>query len=154
MTKRRFDGWHRAGVALCKAPAPLGWLVALAMFAPGWASAQVLKSIAASADTGSEVVRLEFDQPLSALPSGFVIQTPPRVAVDLPGVSSGLDDGQVNLAVGKLRSATVAEGSGRTRVVLNLSAPSGYQIRQDGVAVLITLAPEQGVPVAKVTAPG
>jgi type IV pilus assembly protein PilQ len=153
MTQRRFEGWRRAGVAVCNPARPLGWLAALAMFVPGWASAQVLKSIAASADTGSEVVRLEFDQPLSALPSGFVIQTPPRVAVDLPGVSSGLDDGQVNLAVGKLRSATVAEGSGRTRVILNLSAPSGYQIRQDGVAVLITLAPEQGVPVAKATAP-
>ena len=153
MTKRQFEGWRRSGVAGFKVRWPSACLGALALCLPAWTSAQVLKSIAASADTGAEVVRLEFDQPLSALPSGFVIQTPPRVAVDLPGVSSGLDDGQVNLGTGKLRSATVAEGSGRTRVVLNLSAPSGYQIRQDGAAVLITLAPEQGVPVAKVTAP-
>ena len=39
---------------------------------------------------GAEVVRIELSEPLAAVPAGFTIQTPPRIAIDLPGVTNAL----------------------------------------------------------------
>ena len=35
---------------------------------------------------GAEVVRIELSEPLAAVPAGFTVQAPPRIAIDLPGV--------------------------------------------------------------------
>ena len=44
-----------------------------------------IQSINSSSQAGSEVVRIELAEPLSAVPAGFTIRTPPRIAIDLPG---------------------------------------------------------------------
>ena len=42
----------------------------------------------ASQQAGTDVVRIELSEPLAAVPGGFSVQAPPRVAIDLPGVGN------------------------------------------------------------------
>jgi type IV pilus assembly protein PilQ len=61
---------------------------------------------------------------LSAVPAGFVVQSPARIAIDLPGVGSELQRSAIELNHGNLRSAQRGvQATDRTRVVLNLSSP-------------------------------
>jgi type IV pilus assembly protein PilQ len=63
----------------------------------------LVRSITASQQGGSDVVRIELTEPLAGAPSGFVIQSPPRVAIDLPGVGNGLGRSAVDVAQGNVR---------------------------------------------------
>ena len=89
-----------------------GWqplrMAALGLMALGAAAAAMaqarIESISSSIQGGAEVVRIDFDQPLAAVPAGFVVQSPARIALDFPGVVSGLarsnvDNGTQRLAI-------------------------------------------------------
>jgi len=118
------------------------WALSLALLPPlGWAQATstAIQSVSASVQGGVEVVRIEFTQPLAALPAGFAVQTPPRVALDFPSVTNAMGRSLVEVNQGNLRTVTVAEAGERTRVVLNLKQPSAYQARLDGNALVIRL---------------
>jgi type IV pilus assembly protein PilQ len=115
----------------------LGLALAVApMFA--WAQAAI-RSISASQSGGAEVVRIELTQPLSAVPGGFTVQTPPRIAIDLPGVASELPRPTVEINQGNVRSANVAQAGERTRLVLNLKQPANYTAQIEGNALLLVL---------------
>ena len=64
-----------------------------------------IQSITSSIQGGAEVVRIELSEPLTAVPTGFVVQSPARIALDLPGVSSDLQRNAVELNHGNLRKA-------------------------------------------------
>jgi type IV pilus assembly protein PilQ len=118
------------------------WAASLMLLpAFGWAqsAAPAIQSVSASLQGGVEVVRIEFNQPLPALPAGFSVQTPPRVALDFPSVTNAMGRSLVEVNQGNLRTVTVAEAGERTRVVLNLKQPSAYQARLDGNALVIRL---------------
>ena len=118
------------------------WAVSLMLLpALGWAqsAAPAIQSVSASFQGGVEVVRIEFNQPLPALPAGFAVQTPPRVALDFPNVTNAMGRSLVEVNQGNLRTVTVAEAGERTRVVLNLKQPSAYQARLDGNSLVIRL---------------
>jgi type IV pilus assembly protein PilQ len=118
---------------------------------PGAAWAQaVIRSISSTQQAGSEIVRVELSEPLASVPAGFAIQTPPRIAIDLPGVGSALGRSSVEINQGNLRSANVAQASDRTRLVLNLRQAATYQARLDGNALLIIV--DSGAPVATAAA--
>jgi hypothetical protein len=71
-------------------------VLALALAAPLAAFAQnAIQSITSSQQAGTDVVRIELSEPLAAVPGGFVVQAPPRVAIDLPGVSNALGKNSV-----------------------------------------------------------
>ena len=55
-------------------------------------------------------------------PSGFSVQAPPRIAIDLPGVGNAMGRNSVEINQGNLRSVSVAQAGDRTRLVLNLQA--------------------------------
>lgn len=114
--------------------------LALALGSPLAAIAQnMIQSITTSQQAGSEVVRIELNQPLSAVPAGFTIQTPPRVAIDLPSVGNGLGKSSVEVNQGNVRSVNLAQTGDRTRVVLNLRQPANYTARLDGKSLLLAL---------------
>jgi type IV pilus assembly protein PilQ len=54
------------------------------------AQSTVVESVSSSLQGGVEVVRIDFSQPLEAVPAGFAIQSPARIALDIPGASNGL----------------------------------------------------------------
>jgi type IV pilus assembly protein PilQ len=114
--------------------------LALAAGAPVVALAQgTIQSITSSQQGGSDVVRVELSEALKALPSGFSIQQPPRIALDLPGVTSALGKPSVEFNSGNLRSVSVAQAGDRTRLVLNLKQPAAYRAQIDGNALVIVV---------------
>ena len=110
----------------------------MAMAAPAWAQ-NAIQSINSSQQAGSEVIRIEMTEPLTTLPAGFTVQTPPRIAIDLPGVSNGLGKSNVEINQGNLRSVSVAQAGERVRLVLNLKSPAGYRAAIDGKILIISL---------------
>jgi len=99
----------------------------------------LVRSITASQQGGSDVVRIELTEPLAGAPSGFVIQSPPRVAIDLPAVGNGLGRSSVDVAQGNVRSVSVANAGERTRLVLNLKQAANYRTQVQGTTLLVML---------------
>jgi type IV pilus assembly protein PilQ len=106
-----------------------------------WAAS--VQSVSGSIQGGGEVVRVELSEPLTAPITGFAIQSPARIALDLPGASNALGQSLVDIQQGNLNTANVVEVSGRTRLVLNLKTATTYRTQVDGNAVLIFLDPVQ-----------
>jgi type IV pilus assembly protein PilQ len=98
-----------------------------------------IENLAATLQGGVEVVRIDFAQPLSALPAGFSIQTPARIALDFPGFNNSSGKNAVEINQGNLRSANIVQAGERTRVVLNLKQSAGYKTQIQGKSLLITL---------------
>ena len=117
-------------------------IFALALMAgaafPAW-SQNVIQSINSSQQAGAEVIRIELTEALTAVPAGFTVQAPPRVALDLPGVTNGLGKSTVEINQGNLRSVSIAQAGERTRLVLNLKAPAGYRAQIDGKVLIVSL---------------
>ena len=108
--------------------------------ATGPALAQnAIQAINSSQQAGSEVIRVELSGVLGAVPSGFTVQAPPRIALDLPGVTSALGKSTIEINQGNLRSVSVAQSGERTRLVLNLKQPAGYRAQIDGKVLIVTL---------------
>ena len=105
---------------------------------PAWSQVSI-QSINSSQQAGSEVIRIELSEPLAALPAGFTVQAPPRIALDLPGVSNALGKNTVEINQGNLRSVSIAQSGDRTRLVLNLKAPAGYKAVIDGKSLVVSL---------------
>jgi len=119
---------------------------------PATAQAQnSIQSVTGSVQGGSEIIRIELAEPLTAIPSGFTIQSPARIALDFPGVSNAMGRSSVDMNLGNLRSANVVQAGERSRVVLNLKAPSTYKADIQGKSLLITLDPSIA---ANATSPG
>ena len=127
--------------------------LALALFVGACAPAMAqntIQSINTTQQAGSEVVRIELSEPLTAIPAGFTIQTPPRIAIDLPGVSNGLGKPSVEVNQGNLRSVNVAQAGERTRLVLNLKKAASYRAELQGKVLLLIL--DGGAPAVATTA--
>ena len=119
-------------------------LTLAALIIPAVAHAQnTIQSISGSIQGSSEVVRIDLAEPLTSLPTGFIIQSPARIALDFPGIGNSIGRSAVDLNFGNLRSANVIQAGERTRIVLNLKAPTAYKAEIQGKSLLITL--EQAV---------
>ena len=104
------------------------------------ARAQVaIESVSGSVQSGVEVIRVNLTQPLTVAPAGFSIQSPARIALDFPGVSSVMGRSTVEVNQGNLKSVSVAEAGDRTRVVVNLKQATTYKTQLQGKSLLIVL---------------
>ena len=116
--------------------------LAFAVFLTASVSAMAQNAIQAIDSTqqaGSEVVRIELSEPLPSVPVGFTLQTPPRIAIDLPGVTNALGKSSVEMNQGNLRSVSVAQSGERTRLVLNLKKASNYRAELQGKVLLVVI---------------
>ena len=113
-------------------------LAACALVAQGQT---VVESVSSSIQGGVEVVRIDFSQPLDAVPAGFAIQAPARIALDIPGASNGLGRSTVEINQGNLRSVNVVQAGERTRLVLNLKSPTAYKAQLVGKSLIVSLEP-------------
>ena len=100
-----------------------------------------IQSVSGSIQGGSEVIRIDLNEPLTAIPSGFSIQSPARIALDFAGIGNAMGRTAVDMNFGNLRSANVVQVGERTRVVLNLKFAASYSAVIQGKSLLITLAP-------------
>jgi type IV pilus assembly protein PilQ len=100
-----------------------------------------IESVAASIQGGIEVVRVDLSQALAAVPTGFTIQSPARIALDFPGVGNAMGRSQVEINQGNLKSANVVQAGERTRLVLNLKQATSYKAEIQGKSLLIIMEP-------------
>lgn len=117
-----------------------GLVFALVALGSTWATAQnAIKSLSGGVQGGVEVIRIETNEPLAAIPTGFTIQSPARIALDFPGMANAIGRNSIELNQGNLRSANVVQAGDRTRVVINLKQPSAYQASMDGKTLVVVL---------------
>nr|WP_231402864.1 type IV pilus secretin PilQ [Caenimonas aquaedulcis] len=123
----------------------MAWAAAALFLAAGLSTplrAQtVVQSVSSSMQGGAEVVRIEFSQPLAAVPAGFAIQAPARIALDIPGATNGLGRNSLEVNQGNLRSVNVVQSGERTRLVLNLKTAASYKAQLQGNSLLVVLEP-------------
>jgi type IV pilus assembly protein PilQ len=72
-------------------------------------------------------------------PLAFTIDSPARIALDLPNTTLGLQQRRRDVNMGPLDTVLTAEANGRTRVVLNLDTMVAYEMRRSGNTLIITL---------------
>ncbi len=110
-----------------------------------------IEAVSGSLQGGVEVVKIDFSQPLTAVPTGFSIQSPARIALDFPGISNAMGRSTVEVNQGNLRTVNVVQVGERTRVVLNLKQATPYKAQLQGKSLLIVLeAVAGGAPSATV----
>jgi type IV pilus assembly protein PilQ len=90
-------------------------------------------------------IRLDFD---SAPPktSGYTIEKPARIAIDMPGVSSNLQTKKHQIGSGNARSATIVSTSDRSRLVVNLSRSVEYSTKTVGNSLFIRVGTSDSAP--------
>lgn len=115
-----------------------------------WAQAQnAIQSVTGGLQGGVEVLRIETTEPLAAVPTGFTVQAPARIALDFPGVVNNVGRSAVEINQGNLRSANVVQAGDRTRVVINLKQAASYQARTEGNALIVVLDRSEGLAAAQ-----
>jgi len=131
----------------------LAALLLLSSFGVLDASALQLTSVESSAMAGDSIeIKLGFDS-TPPEPTGYTIENPARIALDLQGVSNGMKDKYHNLGSGNARTLTVMGTPDRTRLIINMTSLTGYSTRVSGNSLLVTVGgTQQGKPAA-MTAP-
>ncbi|TVS16993.1 MAG: type IV pilus secretin PilQ [Gammaproteobacteria bacterium] len=96
-------------------------------------------------------IELKFDS-TPPEPSGYTIDQPARIAIDLDGVVSALDSRYHSLGTGNARSVTVVEAGGRLRVIVNLTRLVPYESSVRGNSLFLDVG-GAGVDPGPVAAP-
>ena len=115
--------------------------MAAAMGSTGVLADGAIQSVTGDMQGGSEVVRIHLSEPLQALPAGFAIQSPARIALDFPGTSNEIGRSLVDFNQGNLKSVNVVQAGDRSRVVLNLKQATTYRAEIQGNTLVVSLAP-------------
>lgn len=131
MRKHIAMGWRRLSTFLA-ATAMIGLSPA------AWAEPAV-ESVSGSIQGGVEVIRIDFTEALSAVPTGFAVQSPARIALDVPGATNAMGRTAVDVNLGNVRSVNVVQAGDRTRLVLNLKTPTSYKAQLQGKSLLVAL---------------
>lgn len=105
----------------------------------GLASAVTLEDVSFSSLPGERLeVTLKFDgEPPE--PSGYTIERPARIAVDLADTTSGLNTRSVPLGSGNAQSMTVVETKDRTRLIFNLVELAPYETVRNNNSLVMTI---------------
>ncbi len=113
-------------------------LLAVALILPFTVSAQVtMESIEFSQLPGDKIeIKMNFDEAPPA-PTGYTIEQPARIALDLVDVSSALSQKVHPLGGGNARTVTVVEAGDRTRVIVALTDLTGYTTRVEGNSLFV-----------------
>ncbi|MGJ3703477.1 type IV pilus secretin PilQ [Variovorax sp. AFSI2.2] len=125
-------------------------LLAFGAFAIAHAQ-NAIEAVTSSTQSGAEVIRIDLAQPLTAVPTGFAVQTPARIALDFPGVTNAIGRSSIEVNQGNLRSVNVVQAGERSRVVLNLKQATAYKAEIQGKSLLVILEPVAGTALASST---
>ncbi|MDQ0572018.1 type IV pilus assembly protein PilQ [Variovorax paradoxus] len=125
-------------------------LLAFGAFAIAHAQ-NAIEAVTSSTQSGAEVIRIDLAQPLTAVPTGFAVQTPARIALDFPGVTNAIGRSAIEVNQGNLRSVNVVQAGERSRVVLNLKQATAYKAEIQGKSLLVILEPVAGTALASST---
>lgn len=77
-------------------------------------------------------------------PTGYVIESPPRMVFDFPNTKSALTQKKYALSFDIAKSAVVVTSGDRTRLILNLRETAGYDVKSEGRSVSIIVGDGNG----------
>jgi type IV pilus assembly protein PilQ len=118
-------------------------------------TANAIQSVSAATTQGGNVlVRITLKEAPKALPPGFQITNPSRLAFDFADTGNATGRGAQEVAQGDLRSFNLVQVGNRTRLVLNLTRTVPYEASIDGNTIVLALQGAGGVAVGSTTAPG
>ena len=129
-----------------------GLLLAIATVNAQEAKPNSIESMTVAQQGGVLNVKLVFKEPLNALPPGFSVAKPARIALDFANTVNGLGKNSQTYNEGDLKSANIVQAEDRTRLVLNLNQAMTYESKIDGNSLLLTLVPSakaSGVPIVE-----
>src|SRR5688572_29240352 len=113
--------------------------VALFLISASALAQNVLQDVRYAAAPGGKVdITLQFSGPVGEV-QAFTTDSPPRIAIDLPGTTNGLAQRRVSIGSGATSAVSAAEAGGRTRVVVDLFRPAGYTTRSAGNLLVLTV---------------
>lgn len=118
-------------------------LAMIAAPAPAFAESNSIDSVVSVMQGNQTELRLRLKEPLKTAPVSFTVANPPRLAFDLPDTVNGLGSNTVELTQGDIRSVTIVQAGGRSRVVLNLRGSVTNQLRLDGDSLVVSVTPVQ-----------
>jgi len=114
------------------------WMLLICITSAAQARNQ-LKDISFASIPGNKVqVVLHFDAPAPD-PRVFTIDTPARIALDLPDTDLTLSKKRHKIGIGLVRSIASVSSGDRSRVVLNLVSLTSYATKVSGKDIIITL---------------
>src|SRR3990167_8802096 len=127
-----------------------GWLWVWAMVL-GLASPIVMAAPPATLDEiaftslpgGGFEARLNFSGDVDS-PTGYVIESPPRMVFDFPNAKSALAQKKYALSFDIAKSAVVVTSGDRTRLILNLRETASYDVKSEGRSVSIVVGDGKG----------
>jgi type IV pilus assembly protein PilQ len=122
----------------------LGALFGLwALIAPQWAlAANTLQDISYSALPGNKLQIVLTTAAPPGEPLSFTTDNPARIALDFADTQSGLNNKNIAVGVGLVRSINAVEAGDRTRVVVNLIDSAPHFIQTAGNQVIVTVGAE------------
>jgi type IV pilus assembly protein PilQ len=118
-------------------------VVMIGSAAPAFAESNSIESVVSVMQGNQTELRLRLKEPLKSAPASFTVASPPRLAFDLPDTVNGLGKNTVELTQGDIRSMTIVQAGGRSRVVLNLRGAVTNQLRLDGDSLVVSVTPVQ-----------
>ncbi len=147
LTKRCYTGMVRR-MARTRLGTSAG-LVALAFVLPAMpALGATIESIEFSSLPGDRTeIRLQFDG-TPPEPTGYTIEQPARIVLDMPSVESALKEKHFDLGIGNARKVSVVSTKDRTRAIVNLTRLVGYETEIQGNTLYLMVggAGASGVP--------
>ena len=107
-------------------------------------AAVMMEDIEFSTLPGDKIeIRMQFDGTPPS-PTGYTIEQPARIALDLKGVSSGLDSKYHPLGSGNARSVTVIDAGDRTRVIVSMTELVAYSTKIEGNSLMVLVGMQDG----------
>lgn len=92
-------------------------------------------------------IRMKFDGTPPA-PAGYTIERPARIVLDMPGVTSALQEKHHDLGIGNARRVSIISTKDRTRAIVNLTRLVSYETSVEGntLYLLVGAGGATGVP--------
>jgi len=124
----------------------LGWVLLCPLLAQAQQPDVTLQSMSFADLPGDRLeVRLDFDgEPPQS--SGFVLEDPARISIDLPATRNAVGQRQFPLATNNAESLLILETADRTRLVFNLREPMTYETERDGNTLIVRLGADTDEP--------
>ncbi len=120
------------------------WLMSLLVLVSVSSQAAVLQEVGFASLPGDKTeMELKFDGEPPVV-SGYTIESPARIALDLKGVTSELKNKYHKIGMGNARAAIIVGTQNKTRVIINMTELTGYSTRVEGNSLFVLIG-QQGV---------
>jgi type IV pilus assembly protein PilQ len=115
------------------------WLVC----ASAWSQANIEGVEFSSLPGDKTEIRLVFDG-APPEPTGYTIEEPARIVLDMPGVASTLEQKHHNLGIGNARRVSIITTKDRTRAIVNLTELVNYETEIQGNTLFVVVGADSG----------